>query len=99
MSTAVTCCLLIFARDAVCRLARQFQSQRVEKLRFEDIYQMFQERYSEQDVRVSLAKMVRRLIFLVNRCELLFTRPNPQCAEGILFEDEGEGGSIHFHIL
>jgi hypothetical protein len=29
----------------------------------------------------------------------LFTRPNPQCAEGILFEDEGEGGSIHFHIL
>jgi len=65
-------------QDFKQKLARQFQSQRVEKLRFEDIYQMFQERYSEQDVRVSLAKM---------------------CAEGILFEDEGEGGSIHFHIL
>jgi hypothetical protein len=51
----------MFARDVLCRLARQFQSQRVEKLRFEDVYQMFQERYSEQDVRVSLAKMVSLL--------------------------------------
>ena len=63
----------MFARDAVCRLARQFQSQRVEKLRFEDVYQMFQERYSEQDVRVSLAKMVRLLSWHVNRFEMLLT--------------------------
>lgn len=48
----------LFLRDLVCRLARQFQTQRVEKLRFEDIFQCFQGRYSEQEVRVSLAKMV-----------------------------------------
>jgi hypothetical protein len=51
----------IFARDLFRRLARQFQSQRVDKLRFEDIFQIFQGRYSEQAVRVSLAKMVRFL--------------------------------------
>jgi hypothetical protein len=44
--------------DAVFRLSRQFQAQRVEKLKFEDIFQTFQGRYSEQEVRVSLAKMV-----------------------------------------
>ena len=63
----------MFSRDVLCRLARQFQSQRVEKLRFEDVYQMFQERYSEQDVRVSLAKMVSFLSWHVNRFELLLT--------------------------
>jgi hypothetical protein len=43
----------------IFRLARQFQTQRVDKLRFEEVFQTFHQRYSEQDVRVSLAKMVR----------------------------------------
>ena len=85
----------MFARDALCRLARQFQSHRVKQLKFEDIYQMFQERYSEQNVRLSLAKMVSLLSWHVNRFELLLTRLNPQCAEGILREDEVANSSIY----
>ncbi len=46
------------------RLAEQFKVQRLEKFRFSDVLQIFQGRYSEQDVRVSLAKMVRLLIYL-----------------------------------
>jgi hypothetical protein len=51
--------LMLILSDFISRLARQYQSQRVEKLSFSDVFQVFQGRYSEQDVRVSLAKMVR----------------------------------------
>jgi hypothetical protein len=51
--------LMLILSDCISRLARQYQSQRVEKLSFSDVFQVFQGRYSEQDVRVSLAKMVR----------------------------------------
>jgi hypothetical protein len=50
--------------DMFYRLAEQFKVQRLEKFRFSDVLQIFQGRYSEQDVRVSLAKMVRLLIYL-----------------------------------
>ncbi len=61
----------MFACDFVSRLAQQFKEQRVEKLRFEDVFQTFQGRYSEQEVRVSLAKMVRQLLCHVISCESL----------------------------
>jgi hypothetical protein len=50
--------------DMFYRLAEQFKVQRLEKFRFSDVLQIFQGRYSEQDVRVSLAKMVRLMIYL-----------------------------------
>jgi hypothetical protein len=88
----------LFLRNVVCRLARQFQAQRVEKLIFEDIFQSFQGRYSEQEVRVSLAKMVC-LQYTSSTMMLNRSHAYPQCAEGILFEEQGEDGSMLFHIL
>jgi hypothetical protein len=94
---AAAACFL-FARDFVCRLAQQFKEQRVEKLRFEDVFQTFQGRYSDQEVRVSLAKMVRLLLCHVMSFASL-SHSYFQCAEGLLFEEEVDGGSMLFHLL